>query len=74
MLHDREMNTIMNIDNLTSITQMEEFLEGSQAIAFAVAVNADERYRFTEKVLKRFSYTRLKRKEKGVLRKFLMKG
>ena len=73
MLHDREMNTIMNIDNLTSITQMEEFLEGSQAIAFAVAVNADERYRFTEKVLKRFSYTRLKRKEKGVVRKFLMK-
>lgn len=73
MLHDREMKTIMNIDNLTSITQMEEFLEGSQAIAFAIAVNADERYLFIEKVLKRFAYTRLKRREKGVVRKFLMK-
>jgi DNA-binding transcriptional MerR regulator len=73
MLHDREMKTIMNIDNLKNITQMEEFLEGSQAIAFAVAANADERYLFIGKVLKRFSYTRLKRKEKGVVIKFLMK-
>lgn len=73
MLHDREMKTIMNIDNLTNITQMEEFLEGSQAIAFSVAANADERYRFIEKTLKRFAYKYLKRKEKGVVRKFLMK-
>jgi len=43
----------MNIDNLQNITQMEEFLSGSQAIAFAVAATADERYQFIEKVLKR---------------------
>lgn len=52
-LYDRKMNTIMNIDNLQNITQMEEFLSGSQAIAFAVAATADERYQFIEKVLKR---------------------
>ena len=52
---------------------MEEFLAGSQAIAFAVAANADERYLFIKKVLKRFAYQHLKRKEKGVVRQFLMK-
>lgn len=63
----------MNIDNLKSIDQMASFLSGSQAIAFAVASTKDERYRFVEKVLKRFNYSQLKRKEKGVLLKFLLK-
>lgn len=52
---------------------MEEFLAGSQAIAFAVATNADERYRFIEKVLRRFNYPELKRSEKGTVSKFLKK-
>lgn len=63
----------MNIDNLTSIAEMEAFLSGSQAIAFVVASTADERYRFIEKILKRFNYPRLKRSEKGITIKFLMK-
>ena len=52
---------------------MEAFLNGSQAIMFAVAANKDERYEFVEKVLKRFSYARLKRHEKGIVIQFLMK-
>jgi len=52
---------------------MEAFLSGSQAIAFAVASSKDERYAFVEKVLKRFNYRQLKRSEKGVLLKFLLK-
>jgi transposase InsO family protein len=63
----------MNIDNLKSIEQISAFLAGSQAIVFAVASNKDERYLFVEKVLKRFNYCRLKRKEKSVLLKFLLK-
>lgn len=67
------MNTIMNLDNLKTIDQMEAFLAGSQAIAFAVATNKDERYQFVEGILKRFGYLRLKRYEKGVVIKFLRK-
>jgi len=67
------MNTIMKIDNLTTTKQMESFIEGSQAIAFSVASNKDERYEFVEKILRRFSYPRLKRKEKGIVIKFLLK-
>lgn len=52
---------------------MEAFLAGSQPIAFAVATSKDERYRFVESLLARFTYPRLKRTEKGIMIQFLMK-
>lgn len=63
----------MKLDNLKTIEQMESFLNGSQAIAFTVASSKDERYQFVEGVLKRFGYLRLKRYEKGIVIKFLIK-
>lgn len=63
----------MNIDNLMSVSDIEAFLNGSQAIAFSVASSKDERYAFIERILKRFGYARLKRQEKGVVIKFLQK-
>ena len=67
------MNTLMKLDNLRSTEQMEAFLSGSQPIAFAVAASKDERYRFVESILNRFNYSRLKRKDKGIVIRFLMK-
>lgn len=52
---------------------MAAFLTGSQAIAFAVATCKDERYRFVQQILMRFAYLRLKRHEKGIVIRFLMK-
>jgi transposase InsO family protein len=72
-LHDQEMNTIMKLDNLKTIDQMEAFLAGSKAIAFAVATKKGERYQFVEKLLKRFSYQSLKRQDKGAMIRFLIK-
>lgn len=63
----------MKLDNLKTIEQMESFLNGSQAIAFSVASSKDERYQFVEDVLKRFGYIRMKRYDKGVVIKFLIK-
>ena len=63
----------MKLDNLKTIEQMESFLNGSQAIAFTVASSKDERYQFVEGVLKQFGYIRLKRYDKGVVIKFLIK-
>lgn len=63
----------MKLDNLKTTEQMELFLNGSQAIAFAVASSKDERYQFVESVLKRFGYARLERRDKGIVIQFLMK-
>jgi hypothetical protein len=63
----------MKIDNLKSIKQVEDFLAGSQAIAFSVATSKDERYQFVEKILKQFRYQQLKRREKGIAIQFIIK-
>lgn len=52
---------------------MEAFLTGSQPIAFALATTKDERYQFVENQLKRFAYSHLKRREKGIMIQFLGK-
>jgi hypothetical protein len=39
------MKPIMNINDLNTIEQMEQFLTGSQAVAFLVASSKDECYR-----------------------------
>lgn len=72
-LHDRGMKTIMKLDNLKTIAEMEAFLAGNQPIAFAVASSKDERYQFVEDILKRFRYAQLKRREKSAVIKFLRK-
>ncbi len=67
------MKTIMKLDELKTITQWADFLSGNQAVAFVVVTDKDERYQFIEKMLKRFHYQQLSRKDKGVLIQFLSK-
>jgi len=67
------MNTIMKLDNLQRIEQMQSFIDGTQAVAFVVASSKAERYQFVGKILKRFSYSRLRRCDKGVVIQFLRK-
>ena len=63
----------MKLDHLTTTTQLQDFLLGSQAIIFAVATTKDERYHFVWDILRRFNYTELARKDKGVVIQFLIK-
>ena len=44
------MNTIMKLDNLQRIEQMQSFIDGTQAVAFVVASSKAERYQFVEKI------------------------
>ena len=60
----------MNDRNLQTIEQARQFLGGSEAIEFR-ALSVAEKYNWIEEVLVRFSYHRLKRTEKGVIRRYI---
>ena len=62
----------MNDEELTTVEQVRQFLEGSAALTFRGSSN-EERYRWIETVLVRFTYSGLKRAEKGVLRQYMEK-
>ena len=54
LVHDRRMKPIMNINELNTIEQLEQFLSGSQAVAFLVASSKDECYRGIQRTLVKF--------------------
>ena len=49
------MKTIMSLEQLTTLTAIRKFLEGTQAVAFGVATNKQERYRWSRKTLTLFN-------------------
>ncbi len=58
----------MNLDELTTLGQVEAFLDGTQAVTFAVAGSKQERYRW---LLVKWDYQQRPRKDKGLLLKLL---
>jgi transposase InsO family protein len=67
------MKPIMNINELNTIEQLEQFLSGSQAVAFLVASSKDECYRGIQRTLVKFRYPSLSKRSKGVVVRFLIK-
>ena len=63
----------MNINDLTTIEQLEQFLTGTQSIAFLVASNKKDIYRDILRTLVRFRYPTLNKGSKGVVVRFLIK-
>ena len=61
---------IVNDEKLQTIEQVKQFLEGSAALEFR-GLTTEEKYRWIEEVLTRFKYHRLKRDEKGVVRRYI---
>ena len=62
----------MNDRQLHTVEQVRGFLEGSEAVEFR-GLTAKEKYYWIEEVLIRFRYHRLKRGEKGVIRRYIEK-
>ncbi len=62
----------MNDEQIQTIEQAKQFIVGSEALAFR-GVSVEERYQWIEAVLMRFTYYRLKRAEKGVIRRYIEK-
>jgi hypothetical protein len=59
----------MNDQQLTTLIQLQAFLDGTAALDFALA--PDERYEFIARTVQRFGYGRLKRTGKSVVLRFL---
>jgi len=62
----------MNDENLKTIEQVKQFLEGSDGAEFR-GLKVEEKYEWIERVLVRFRYNRLKRAERGVIRRYIEK-
>ena len=60
----------MNDRKLQTIEQVRQFLGGSEALEFR-ALSVGEKYDWIEEVMIRFRYHRLKRAEKGVIRRYI---
>jgi len=67
------MKTIMKLEDLTTIEQLEDFLSGTQAVAFSVLSDKDACYRGIQGELVKFRYLKRSRQEKGVVVRYLMK-
>jgi len=62
----------MNDSSLMSIAQLKEFVKVAEGIRFAASSRA-ERYRWVDEVLMRFRYRRLRKKEKSIVKRYVMK-
>lgn len=68
------MQITMDDSRITSITQLKEFLKGSQKVVVSLDESAlEEKYAFIEKTVKQFSYGKLSRKDKRIVILYLRK-
>ena len=65
----RGMVIDMKDEQLRTLAQLQAFVDGTVAVDFAVT--GEERYGFIGRTLRRFSYARLTRPDKGVVLRFL---
>lgn len=63
----------MKLEQLNSISDIRNFLEGTQAAAFSVATSKQERYHWVQKTLVKHRYLSLSKADKGTVTRYLMK-
>lgn len=63
----------MDDSRLTNITQLRDFLKGSQKAGFSLEGSPGEKYAFIDRVIDRLNYRRLSRKDKRLALAFLKK-
>jgi len=66
------MQLVMNDRQLQTVEQVRQFVEGSEEVEFK-GLTTREKYCWIQEVLIRFAYHRLKRDEKGVIRRYIAK-
>jgi len=72
VVYDWNMRLNMDDRKLRTLEQVKQFMESCRRIEFN-GLNLKEKYRWTEEVLKKFKYPRLKKAGKGVIRQYIEK-
>lgn len=67
------MKVIMSTEQLSSIEDLERLLSGVQKVAFVVLANKQEKYVWVKSTLIKFGYRMLKKREKGIVKKYIKK-
>ena len=67
------MKTLMKLEDLVSREQLEDFLSGTQEVAFSILSDKDACYHRMQARLVRISYLTLTRQDKGIVICYLMK-
>ena len=62
----------MKLEDLTTIDQLENFLSGTQAVAFSVISDKDACYRWIQGELVKFRYLKRSRQGNGVVIRYLI--
>jgi len=70
IVHAEEMKTDMNEASLTSLKQVQKFLEGSVGVSFKIS-GQQACYNWISKELARFKYQKLKKGEKSIIKAYL---
>lgn len=63
----------MSLDQLTTIEAIQQFLDGTQAVAFGIATNKQERYRWVQNTLVKHQYILRSKADKGLITRYLIK-
>jgi len=63
---------MMNDENLKTIEQVRQFLEGSEETKYK-GITVEEKYDWIEGILVKFRYIKLNKAEKGVIRRYIEK-
>lgn len=66
------MNTTMNTTHIKSIEEIKEFLQGTKYIEFSI-VSKSDKYEFISRTLFKFRYTKLRKKDKTLIKRYLKK-
>ncbi len=66
------MKIIIKLEDVTTVAQLTEFLEGTQTVAFTVLSDTDACYRCIQGELAKFRFPGLPRRDKGVVIRYLI--
>jgi hypothetical protein len=67
------MKTMMKLEELKTIEQLAQFLDGTQAVVFTLNSSKNEHYKWFRQELIRFRYLSLGKADKGVFIRYLIK-
>jgi hypothetical protein len=67
------MEIIMSTDQLSTINDIELFINGARKVAFTVLANKQDKYQWVQMTLIKFNYLGLNKHDKGIVRLYLQK-